>query len=114
MFDWLKKQRAGRPETTSDDRAARQRGRDVSGKYWSLYQYLEHRYSDTVVLTFAQIEDLLGCTLPARARTDPEWWKPADTSAAEPRHFHAWTLTRRTAKPNLLAENVVFERAHEY
>ena len=35
----------------------------MPGKYKSLYQYLENRYANTVVLTFAQIEDLLGFTL---------------------------------------------------
>ncbi len=31
----------------------------MPGKYKSLYQYLDNRYANTVVLTFAQIEDLL-------------------------------------------------------
>ena len=30
----------------------------MPGKYKSLYEYLENRYANTVVLTFAQIEDL--------------------------------------------------------
>ena len=34
----------------------------MPGKYKSLYQYLENRYANRVVLTFAQIEDLLGFT----------------------------------------------------
>ena len=36
----------------------------MPGTYQSLYEYLEHRYANTVVLTFAQIEDLLGFPLP--------------------------------------------------
>jgi hypothetical protein len=55
----------------------------MPGKYRSLYEYLEHRYANTLVLTFAQIEDLLGFTLPDSARVDPEWWAnndPNDTS----------------------------------
>ena len=47
----------------------------MPGKYRSLYEYLEHRYANTVVLMFAQIEDLLGFTLPDSARVDPEWWR---------------------------------------
>ena len=39
-----------------------------------LYQYLDNRYANPVVLTLAQIEDLLGFTLPALARVDHEWW----------------------------------------
>ena len=44
----------------------------MPGKYKLLYQYLEHRYANTVVLTFAQIEDLLGFTLPDSARVHYE------------------------------------------
>ena len=64
----------------------------------------------TVVLTFGQIEDLLGFTLPDLARTDQEWWTIADLSTAEARCSDAWTLASRTAKPNLLAQTVLFER----
>ena len=56
----------------------------MPGKYRSLYQYLEHRYANTVVLTFAQIEDLLGFTLPDSARVDQKWWAnkdPNDTAS---------------------------------
>ena len=31
----------------------------MPGTYTSLYQYLENRYANMVVLTFAHIEDLL-------------------------------------------------------
>jgi hypothetical protein len=74
-----------------------------------LNKYLENRYADTVVLTFRQIEDLLGFPLPALARTHREWWT-ADAST-EPRYSNAWILAGMTARPNLLAQNVVFERA---
>ena len=43
-------------------------------KYRGLYEYLENRYANMVVLTFAQIEDLLGFTLPDSARVDLGWW----------------------------------------
>jgi hypothetical protein len=46
----------------------------MPGEHKSLYQYLENRYANTVVLTFAQIEDLLGFTLPDSARVHQEWW----------------------------------------
>ena len=45
----------------------------MPGKHKSLYQYLENRYANTVVLTFAQIEDLLGFTPPDSARVHQEW-----------------------------------------
>jgi hypothetical protein len=84
---------------------ARPRVRDG---YVPLYTYLEHRYASTVVLTFEQIESLLGFALPAAARQEPGWW----TSAAgnRPSDFEAWTAAKRTAVPNLLARHVTFER----
>lgn len=80
----------------------------TTGKYRFLYTYLEGRYADTVVLTFRQIEDLLGFALPAVARVDPAWWTTAPEDAAE--CAEAWTLANRTAAPNLPAGNVVFAR----
>jgi hypothetical protein len=110
MFDWLKNRESMTPEGTADEDAARRRGRHMSGKYRSLYEYLEHRYASTVVLTFAQIEDLVGFPLPDRARTDAGWWTAVGAGTAEAGYSQAWTLTQRTARPNLLAKNVVFER----
>ena len=111
MLDWLKRRvssaqhhhrRAAAPEPV------RPPGRVMSGKYVLLYKYLENRYANTVVLTFAEIEDLLGFTLPDPARVQKEWWTGADGAPAA--HSSSWTLARRTARPNLLAQTVVFER----
>ena len=41
----------------------------VPREYRVLYTYLEHRYASVVVLTFDQIEALLGLALPTPART---------------------------------------------
>ena len=83
----------------------------MSGKYLSLYEYLENRYANIVVLTFAEIEDLLGFRLPAPARLRQEWWTNADPDTAKPGYSDSWTLASRTARPNLPAQTVVFERA---
>jgi hypothetical protein len=83
----------------------------MPGKYQPLYEYLEHRYANTVVLTFAQIEDLLGFTLPDAARVDQEWWANNDPNDTSQPHSRSWILASRTAKPNLHAQTVVFERA---
>jgi len=40
----------------------------MPAEYRSLHKYLDSRYADTVVLRFAEIEDLLGFALPHRAR----------------------------------------------
>ena len=79
------------------------------GQYRLLSDYLYRRHADTIVLTFAEIEDLLGFRLPEQAWNQPEWWTSRDPSSAS--HADAWTLARRTAVPNLLARTVVFDRA---
>ncbi len=83
----------------------------MPGAYKSLYQDLENRYANTVVLTFAEIEDLLGFTLPDSARVHQEWWANNDPNDTPPPHSRSWTLASRTATPNLHAQTVVFERA---
>ena len=76
-------------------------------EYQSLCTYLERRYASTVVLTFEQMEALLGFALPERAHTERDWWTGA---AFMDRHTDAWVAAGRTAMPNLLARTVAFER----
>ena len=83
----------------------------MSGKYLLLYNYLENRYATTVVLTFAEIEDLLGFTLPEQARQDKDWWTDRESKASGSSYSDSWVLASRTAIPNLMAQTVVFERA---
>lgn len=80
----------------------------VRDGYLPLYTYLEHRYASSVVLTFEQIESLLGFALPAAARQEPGWW--TSVAGNGPRDGEAWTAAKRTATPNLLARHVTFER----
>jgi len=82
----------------------------MSGKYLLLYNYLHNRYADTVVLTFGQIESLLGFALPDQARLNQQWWTNAKARAAGTNHSDSWILARRVATPNLLAQTVAFER----
>ena len=83
----------------------------VPAEYRSLHKYLDDRYANTVVLTFAEIEDLLGFTLPDLARVQQEWWANADADTPPSAQSRSWIQASRTAKPNLLARTVVFERA---
>ena len=85
----------------------------MPGQYKALYEYLENRYANTVVLTLAQIEDLLGFTLPDAARVDHAWWATNSPNETPQPQSRAWTLASRTATPNLQAQTVVFERAHK-
>jgi hypothetical protein len=63
-----------------------------------------------MVLTLADIEALLGFALPDDARLQPEWWSNGNTETAPSPQSRAWIHARRTAKPNLGAAIVAFER----
>lgn len=79
------------------------------GAYAALQKYLTARYADAVVLTFAQIEDLVGFSLPESA-WELSWWALPVSGAAPSAQSQSWTLAKRTATPNLSAETVLFER----
>jgi hypothetical protein len=81
-----------------------------TGEYRLLYAYLRDRYADRLVLTFAQIEDLLGFSLPESARLDRDWWGTPDSTALQSAQSNSWTLAARTATLNLSAQCVAFER----
>jgi hypothetical protein len=83
----------------------------VPAEYLSLHKYLHDRYADIVVLTFRQMEDLLGFALPEVARLRREWWANADLESAPSAQSRAWMQASRTAQPNLPARTVAFERA---
>jgi hypothetical protein len=61
------------------------------------------------VLTFAEIEDLLGWALPAAARARTEWWQNDADGEHSPQSL-AWTQASRTATARLLAQTVIFDR----
>jgi hypothetical protein len=79
----------------------------VPREYLALYTYLEHRYASVVVLTFEQIEALLGFALATGARIDQHWCTDVPLTQL---HSAAWTAAGRTATPNLAAQTVTFER----
>jgi hypothetical protein len=83
----------------------------VPPAYLSLYKYLNERYAQTVVLTFAEIEDLIGFALPDPASLQREWWGNAPVDRSTTGHTRSWTEANRTATPNLLARTVLFARA---
>ena len=110
MLAWMK--RGGSPrQGLAQAETAKPAGRAMTGRYLLLYKYLENRYANNVVLTFAEIEDLLGFALPDQARLRQEWWTDKETAGADPNHSDSWMLASRTAKPNMLAKTVAFERA---
>ena len=116
MLDWLKRRRRRTAYLQNQvqepaAKVAKPTGRVMSGQYLLLYKYLENRYANTVVLTFAEIEDLLGFALPDQARLHQEWWTDAEVTVAGRDYSDSWTLASRTATPNMQAQTVAFERA---
>ena len=87
-----------------------QKARADTGEYRLLHKYLRDRYANRVVLTFGEIEDLLGFALPEPARLQREWWGATESVAPQSAQSDAWTLASRTATVNLSAQSVVFER----
>ena len=81
-----------------------------TGEYRLLSKYLRDRFADRVVLTFGQIEDLLGFSLPSTARLQGDWWNAAPRAARDSEPSASWTLAERTATVNLAARTVAFER----
>jgi hypothetical protein len=111
MWQWLKR-RNMLPRGESAPASTAPTRRRQAGADQLLFDYLEDRYAQTVVLTFQQIEDLLGSGLPETARQDSGWWlePQTGTTGAATGGTRAWTLAGRTARPNLQAQTVTFER----
>jgi hypothetical protein len=111
MFDWLLR-RGLTHKTVSSAGTPRivRRSQPTAGEYKSLEKYLRERYANRLVLTFAEIEDLLGFSLPALARVDLAWWDGGNFVAVPSTQSFAWSLAGRTARVNLAARSVVFER----
>lgn len=82
----------------------------VPEPYSQLYRYLNGRFADTIVLTFEQIEMLLGSALPDLARLRTDWWASAIQGAAHSMQASSWTQAGMTATPNLSARSVMFNR----
>jgi hypothetical protein len=107
MFYWARRRIADRGAPLNVAPPPEWSARDGTGHYRQLREYLQDRNADRVVLTFAEIEDLLGFALPDQARAEVNWWGDADQGSSQ---SEAWTFAGRTATVNLLARSVVFER----
>jgi hypothetical protein len=89
----------------------RPRPSTVPAEYRPLHKYLEERFAENLVLTFGEIEDLLGFPLPESARVEAGWWVTAEAGGARTPQSRAWTEASRTAKANVPAQIVLFQRA---
>ena len=73
--------------------------------YEPLTRFLEDRRKGTVMLTFQELEGILGRNLPASARKHQAWW------ANTPSHSHAGAWLRldwKTSQVDLAGERVTF------
>ena len=111
MFDWFT-HRALTTRTSAFRIAPRivNDNRPTAGEYELLHKYLRDRFANRVVLTFGEIEDLLGFALPDPACADLAWWDVAGPPSTQ---SSAWTLAGRTATVNLRAQHVVFDRVEK-
>jgi hypothetical protein len=109
LGDWIRKQvqtivpgsgASGSPSTTRAD----------DGEYRLLHKYLRDRFANRLVLSFSEIEDILGFSLPESARQQQEWWATDESVARGSAQSESWTLASRTATVNMAAQNVMFER----
>jgi hypothetical protein len=108
MLSWFKRRpRKEAPPPITE--SAVPEGHGMSQAYLSLHKYLAARYASVVVMTFAEVEDLLGSPLPAPARQDLAWWNGDDQRNFG--HSNSWRLASRGAVANLTAQTVTFERA---
>jgi hypothetical protein len=80
-----------------------------SSRYDPLRRYLAHRTEPVVRLSFADIEGIIGGSLPASARRHRPWW--ANVRSGGHVHAAAWMgAGRRTANVDLNAGSVDFVR----
>ena len=83
----------------------------IAAEYRPLSKYLDERFADALVLTFAQIEDVLGRQLPDSAKHQSGWWADVDALGTPTGQSKSWRQAGRTATVNLRAGIVRFERA---
>ena len=81
----------------------------MASKYDRLRHHLNVRAARSVVMSFREIEKILGSRLPASARRYSAWWanEAGDTSHVQAR---AWIDAGRRASVNLTAETVEFSK----
>jgi hypothetical protein len=111
VLEWLRRRPRTVDHLPESDPARAPASRSASST--AFHKYLADRYADAVVLTFAEIEDLTGFALPARARMSVDWWTSPDPGAGSSQLAEAWLQAHRTARPNLQARTVAFDRTVE-
>ena len=108
MLEWLRRRPRTVDQLPESHPASAPASRSAPST--AFHKYLADRYADAVVLTFAEIEDLTGFALPALARLSVDWWTTPDAGINQSQFAEAWIQAHRTARPNLQARTVAFDR----
>ena len=79
-----------------------------TSKYYPLQEYLRQTGVREITLSFATIEQILGASLPATARTQRAWWSNRSAGAVQAK---AWMLAGYHAEEvDITNEQVTFRR----
>ena len=78
------------------------------GKYDSLENYLANCGKEEVSLTFAEIKQLLGFSLPASAFKYSAWWSNIGENPTSHSHAYSWHNAGYKAKANRFEGKVTF------
>ncbi len=80
----------------------------TTSKYYPLQEYLRQSGVDEIDLTFAQVEQILGVSLPVTARVQRAWWSNRSAGAVQAK---AWMLAGYHAEGvDMANEQVTFRR----
>jgi hypothetical protein len=94
------------PEDGSDDASVSSH----VGKYRTLWRWLQDQDRDEIQLSFAQVEEILGLSLPPSARThQPHWYGYEGSALGRAIRDAGW----RASKVNMVDERVTFLRNAE-
>jgi hypothetical protein len=79
-------------------------------QYDRLTVFLRDQVANEIILTFNEINDLMGVTLPLAARTHRQWWE--NQASAVGRQCHAWLSAGWNVRDVRLGQQyVVFGRS---
>ncbi|MEC0239050.1 hypothetical protein P4H66_04085 [Paenibacillus dokdonensis] len=73
-------------------------------KYEPLYKFLKSKNPKRLVMTFIEVEDVLGSSLPVSASKYMAWWD----GSSQHTQAYSWTKAGYKANPNLSENKVEF------
>ncbi|AQQ52088.1 GNAT family N-acetyltransferase [Planococcus lenghuensis] len=85
-------------------------GNNPEKKYLSLAAYFRNAVNNRIILTFQEIEQIIGHQLPNAAYLNKSWWKKTKPPA---KHFHAWTRAGYAVEDVEPGGRVIFVRTDD-